>query len=609
MRLAQNRPGILALVAVIAVLSLPLTAAQQTPTFRGAADLVTVDVILTDKTGQPIRDLTPADLALRIDDVPREIRTLQFVKFETLPPPASRPERAPKVPSLAAPPAYGSNESADAGRNVFLIFDTESIAQGDERLAREAARKFLDRLGPRDRVALVTLPAGRVEADLTTSRTRISQALNDVTGHEPPRQDVRGVWCEVLAMARQTLLGVTTVIDGLKRLDGPKTVILVSGGLPPAGFMPSNCTTVPPEELKIDPTDYQRLGEAVVAARAQLFVIQPNESPQINVRGAVRLPPDVKLAGLESMTGVSGGELFRLSGTADAAFERVANESSAYYLLGFAPAASERDGKTHAIRVEIRRPGVFLRARPSFVIAAAGAPAVTPPTPEAMLQTAADFRDLPLRVSGYTFRNSGKQPRRLIVVAESPGVSMSSASYALVDSRGKIVSQWNANADDLSKTPVITGITTPAGDFRIRVAAKDASGRAGAADFELRTDLPRAGPIEVSSLMLGQMTGADFSPRLTFGGQPTAVAYLEVYAALQGGRAAGATFESATSANGPAIATVVGKASATRDPDRWIATGTIPISTLAAGDSIVRAIITGDGSTVRVVSTLRKVGR
>ena len=71
---------------------------------------------------------------------------------------------------------------------------------------------------------------------------------------------------------------------------------------------------------------------------------------------------------LEDIAGVTGGDLFRLSGTADGVFERIVRETAAYYELAFEPFQSERNGKDHAISVKLNRPKVTVRARSSFII-------------------------------------------------------------------------------------------------------------------------------------------------------------------------------------------------------------------------------------------------
>jgi hypothetical protein len=48
---------------------------------------------------------------------------------------------------------------------------------------------------------------------------------------------------------------------------------------------------------------------------------------------------------------------------------RVVDEARAYYLLGYAPSNSKRDGKYHKIKVQVSRPGVVLRARKGYYAA------------------------------------------------------------------------------------------------------------------------------------------------------------------------------------------------------------------------------------------------
>src|SRR5439155_72202 len=121
---------------------------------------------------------------------------------------------------------------------------------------------------------------------------------------------------------------------------------------------------------------YQDIARAAGASSAQLYLIQPND---FSIDAGVRLPAGVavgdawdvmsptyhdtldgQLRGLQDLATVSGGEFFRLSGTADAVFERVLRQSSAYYLLGFAPETGERNGKSHRIAIYVARPGVTI---------------------------------------------------------------------------------------------------------------------------------------------------------------------------------------------------------------------------------------------------------
>jgi hypothetical protein len=73
----------------------------------------------------------------------------------------------------------------------------------------------------------------------------------------------------------------------------------------------------------------------------------------------------------------SGGERYRLQGYAELsdAFARIADELHHQYLLGFVPAVF--DGKRHEIEVRVKKPGVTVRSRKSYVAVRIDRPAAT----------------------------------------------------------------------------------------------------------------------------------------------------------------------------------------------------------------------------------------
>jgi len=148
----------------------------------------------------------------------------------------------------------------------------------------------------------------------------------------------------------------------------------------------------------------------------------------------------------------------------------------------------------------------------------------------------------------------------------------------------------------------------PQGTYRLRAAATDATGRRGAVDTELAAEPTIAGPLQISAIMLGTSDPlTPFRPRLEFYNEASATAYLEVYSGLPYSGTLAIAWDIAKTPDGPALASAPAVTSATNDPDRRIARGTLPIGPLPAGDYIVRASITIDGKVVgRVMGTLRK---
>jgi hypothetical protein len=143
----------------------------------------------------------------------------------------------------------------------------------------------------------------------------------------------------------------------------------------------------------------------------------------------------------------------------------------------------------------------------------------------------------------------------------------------------------------------------------LRVAATAADGRTGTADYDLSAELAPAGPLTLSSVMLGLSRGGGFSPRMQFETEPVALAYLEIYGDTSGAPVSVA-LELATTPNGPAALTIPGAVGATRAADRRIATAAIPIGGLPPGDYVVRAVVSMEGQPAgRVSRTIRKIGR
>ncbi len=137
------------------------------------------------------------------------------------------------------------------------------------------------------------------------------------------------------------------------------------------------------------------------------------------------------------------------------------------------------------------------------------------------------------------------------------------------------------------------------------MAAIDSSGRAGTADSQVTVQLAPAGALKLSSMLLGVSRDGRFSPRLQFGNDPAAVAYIEVYGKPEG--EVSVSFEVAESESGPARGTLKGSVSETSDPGRRLATAAMAIGQLPPGDYVVRGIVSVKGSPAgRVTRTLRK---
>src|SRR3954447_10505229 len=200
----------LAACAAVLLLAVGASAQEQQPpqqpprtTFKSTVDLVPVDVNVLDKSGRPVSDLTSTDFSLTVDGQPRRIASTQFISVE----------RAVE----SAPPKnyeYTSNGGSSAARLVMIVIDADNIGAGRGKPAIEAAQRFIARLNPADRVALVTIPGAGPQIDFTSNRAIVQTLLDQVVGQATEPMGPRRVGVsEALAFERNDETTIQSVVD------------------------------------------------------------------------------------------------------------------------------------------------------------------------------------------------------------------------------------------------------------------------------------------------------------------------------------------------------------------------------------------------------------
>ena len=75
-----------------------------------------------------------------------------------------------------------TNEGVRRGRIIVIVVDQGNIRPGVGRHALHAADRLMDALNPQDQVALVTMPGGGPQVDLTNDHARVRDALKRIVG-------------------------------------------------------------------------------------------------------------------------------------------------------------------------------------------------------------------------------------------------------------------------------------------------------------------------------------------------------------------------------------------------------------------------------------------
>lgn len=597
------------------------------PVFRSGINVVAYDFTAVDRDGRAIADLTAPELTLRVNGRARQILSIEYVGA------------MPAEPA-AVPAPYSSNARAIAARTLVIAIDDEHLPVGEARGILSDASALLDQLAPGDRAGLLALKGGGARVELTTDIGVVRDALGQIDGKGQRRpgefnitpaeamaflegnQNIAGrvidrecgmqfgaAGCrERVAFeaedsgryyertTRATLQGLTSLFENLAAVEGPKAVVIVSDGI------------VGTVRTRVDLRD---LADAAARARVSVFVLQ-----QFNATGgaADRVPAYTALedanlrgAGLQEITDVTGGASFRASGSARAAIARIAGELSGYYLLTFEPAPGEREDRLQRIELRVARDGVTLRARPRFTTASTASGSNRAETRDALVRATEPHRELPLRVATYAQRGAQPGTVTLVVLADTPAALSQPipATFALVTHDLKLGSQWTASLAGGGAAPTPSAASVPAGRYRLRVAAMSEDGARGTVEHAVNASLTAAGSLQVSDLILGVATGDSFTPRLDFArADARAVGYIEVYGRLTG-TGLSLALERAATPDGESLEALP-MTLQQRGEASHFATAALSLADLTPGDHIVRVVLRVDHTVVaRVTRTLR----
>src|SRR5258706_6164224 len=124
----------------------------QPPVFRTGINFVRVDVIISDKAGNPVADLTQADFDVTEDGKPQKIDTFKLVKLD-----------GGRADSMYTPPKEirtDYDEESEAARDdvrLFAIFlDDYHVKRGSSMSVRKQLATFVDNnIGPSDMIGVM----------------------------------------------------------------------------------------------------------------------------------------------------------------------------------------------------------------------------------------------------------------------------------------------------------------------------------------------------------------------------------------------------------------------------------------------------------------------
>jgi VWFA-related protein len=538
----STRYGVLFVALAGTVLSGQATApstqnrGQPPPTFKVDVNYVELDAVVTDAQGKFVTDLTKNDF-----QVSEAGRAQSITAFSRVDVPIERPD-PPLFRRTVVEPDVRSNRDAFNGRVFLLVLDDLQTDFRRTSRLQAAARQFVRRyVGANDMVAVMTTGGNAAAAqEFTSSQARLIGAIDKFMGQKSTRDTLD---LERVMKARNTYETLRSVSEFLGPVHGRRKAIVWFGeGVEYDIGNPSA------RDSDVVRTAMQAAITAANRANVTVYGIDPrgvgagldeaiDVTPAPNETNAMGPVFDAARRGQDSLRSIAdgtGGFAAINQNDLNNAFERIIQENSSYYVLGYYPSDDKRDGRFRAVDVRVTRPGLTVRARKGYV-APVGKSAppkkenafdakIPAPIREA-LASPLPTRDVPLTIFAAPF--AGVPPKASIAMAieigcaslpfvEKDGVFNEDLEIHIVaiDAAGKVQGGGRDTAPLHLRPPshdsvvanglrVTRRLELPPGRYQIHVAVREANGGA-IGTIRQDVDVPdfAKGPLQMSGIAL-----------------------------------------------------------------------------------------------------------
>ncbi len=544
----------------------PPASQPQQPTFRVQVDYVEVDVVVTDRNGNLVRDLKKEDFQVFEDGKAQTINTFTHVDI-----PIERGDR-PLFADSPIEPDVRTNDRPFDGRVYVMVIDDLHTRFGRTQRVKAAAKQFIQqRLGANDLMAVVHTFGATDNSQEFTNNKRLLLAAVDKThgqkldsatanktreyyttqGLRQPGDPLNDPDDQQRSYnATNTLRTLRNIAEWFQSVRGRrKTILFVSEGIDYDlnELIPQNGSTHRDATQIIDETN--QVIQAATRSNVSIYGIDPrgltdlgDESIEIG-----SYPDDTSLGvgpgsllnelrtsqdSLRVLSDETGGFAVVNRNDFTTAYDRIVEDNSSYYVLAYYP-PDARPGRVHKIDVRVSRPGLTVRARKGYV---------TPKKATADKPNPKDNRtpeikaalDSPLPISGLTMHVfaapfKGTAPNASVLLGvELRGRDLQLAandqiqlSYVAIDAKGKtqggntdVVSMTNLRPETKNRIEatglrLLNRIEIPPGRYQVRVAAHDASGgNVGALEYDLDVPDFAKSPFSMSGIVLTSITAS-----------------------------------------------------------------------------------------------------
>ncbi|HEX6215817.1 MAG TPA: VWA domain-containing protein [Vicinamibacterales bacterium] len=553
----------------------PPPAPQQPPiTFRAEVNYVEVDARVLDQQGKFLPGMKPEDFEVLEDGKPQKVTAFSLVNI-----PLERVER-PLFASRPVEPDVRNNLQGADGRIYLIVLDDLHTNALRSPRTKQAARMFIERYVGANDLAAVIHTGGRTDAnqDFTNSQRLLLQAVDKFMGRKlrsstmnkiddynrrsgtalesDPATDFEDK--ERGFQARAALDTVRNLANYLGNIRGRrKAIVMFSEGIDYNIYdiMSINNSGATEATVVMDAT--RDMIAAATRANVAIYGVDPRGlgASFDNLAEIQSFPDDTSLGlnqsalynevrlaqdSLRTMSDETGGFAVVNRNDFDTAFQRIVDDNSSYYMLGYYSSNERRDGRFRKIEVRLKnRPGLVVRARKGYVAPRGRAPetkaaakeGASPELKEA-LESPLPLPALPLAVTASVFK--GPAAKGSVVIStfihggslpmtENNGMFKNDLEIIGIatDDKGKSFTT-DRNTVNLNMKPdtanrvkatgfrVIQSLDLAPGRYLLRVGVKEANTRtAGMVTYDLEVPEFTKAPLTMSDIALtSAMSGA-----------------------------------------------------------------------------------------------------
>jgi VWFA-related protein len=483
-------------------IAFPCTAvsAQDVPTtLRVQSQLVILDVVVTDKAGHLVTNLSRDDFEVSENGTLQEIRNFDA------------PHKIDTIPVTAPKDKFGREDWGTAPLTMIVIDEMDTPFE-ETAYSRQEVDRYLKSQPSLLKQPTIILWLNDSGIHPVTSFSRDRDALiAAIDSHKPSRADkfARGAVVEQLSASLSAIQQLALFSRGSK---GHKQIIWVGRSFP--GI---DGTVLDKKQLELMYKAISSTMDLLMQSRAAIYVIDPtvNAAPPAqfinDVGGPNTLTPssatDPFATGFNFMSFVeqTGGKYFYGRNDLNNEIGDSIARNTNFYTLSYVPSDPIQNGKYRKINIRMKNPNLFVQAKQGYY--------PTPPDQTTVTATDLQFDLHEALVSGMTYSGVGLRLQRCQLspqglatcdvavdnnsLMEEPGpdgserasvVAVLSAldknSILIANSVYKFALQLPGQPAATSYTNLPLRLQVPPNTQTIRVAVRDISGRIGTIDLD-----------------------------------------------------------------------------------------------------------------------------